>query len=361
MSADGQGVSVRPRLAVLYIHGVEADNDRFAETSIALLRCEFTRIAGVDSEQALVVRTAFWGSAFQERQNELLRRVGARPSFGAFSALDRLAHWAGRGYSLALVAAAATVGARWLRGAPGLHFPTLRWLVVHFLGDAITYEARPSDRELYDRVHQIVAAALHELALEAGSDAPLCIVAHSLGSVVISNFVWDLEVAAGRHPQRAGYDPVAAHVAAELDDTPLERGETLAWLYTRGSPLALWSQRYADFGEPVAVPAAGLSDHHPELDGEWVNVWSPDDVVALPLRDLNDRWHDGVDEDRQVSVSPRWLGWTPAVHPFYWNDRTVMGPIATALARAYHRLRAHSALSDTAPSRNVATTSRRTR
>jgi len=240
---------------VLYIHGVEADNDRFAETSIALLKKEFTRAAGVDAEQALVVHTAFWGAVFQERQNELLRRVGAQPALSAFTVLDRLAAWAGRGYSMALLPAAATIAARWLPGAPGFHYPTLRWLVTHYLGDAITYEARPSDRELYDRVHQIVAAALHELAEEAGENAPLCIIAHSLGSVVISNFMWDLQVAAGVHPRRAGHEPVAEHVAAELGDTPLERGETLAWLYTLGSPLALWSQRYDEFGEPVAVPS----------------------------------------------------------------------------------------------------------
>ncbi len=327
-----------PRLAVLYIHGVEADNDRFAETSIALLRREFARVAGADADEALVVRTAYWGSVFQERQNELLRRVGAQPALGAFTVLDRLAAWAGRGYSLALLPAAATIAARWLPGAPRFHYPTLRWLVTHFLGDAITYEARPSDRELYDRVHQIVAAALHELAEAAGPDAPLCIIAHSLGSVVISNFVWDLQVAAGLHPRRAGHDPVAEHVAAELGDTALERGETLAWLYTLGSPLALWSQRYDDFGVPAAVPPPQLVAHHPDLEGEWVNVWSADDVIALPLRDLNEAWGAVVREDRQVSVSPRWLGWTPAVHPFYWNDPTVMGPIATTLAEAYRRL-----------------------
>ena len=32
------------RLAVMYVHGVEIADDRFAETSIALLREEFARI-----------------------------------------------------------------------------------------------------------------------------------------------------------------------------------------------------------------------------------------------------------------------------------------------------------------------------
>lgn len=328
----------RKRLAVLYVHGVEAGNDRFAETAIGVLQREFTRAAGVDAEDALAIRTAFWAPIYQERQDELLRRVGAVPVLGVFSVLDRLAAAAARGSALALLVAAATLGLRWIPGAPGFHYPTLRWLVVHYLGDAITYEARPTDRELYDRVHQIVARALHELAGEADDDAPLCIVAHSLGSVVMSNFLWDLQVAAGLHPRRPDHAPVAPHVAAELGDTPLERGDTLAWLYTLGSPLALWSQRYDDFGEPVVVPSPHLAEHHPRVEGEWVNVWDADDIIAAPLRDLNARWRAVVTEDRRVSVSPWWLGWTPAVHPFYWNDRAVVRPIATALARAYHRL-----------------------
>ena len=112
----------------------------------------------------------------------------------------------------------------------------------------------------------------------------------------------------------------------------------MAWRYTLAGPLALWSQRYDDFGVPTAEPSPQLVTHHPRLQGEWVNIWSADDVIALPLRDLNPAWGAVVREDRQVSVSPRWLGWTPAVHPFYANDPTVMTPIAATLARALHEL-----------------------
>lgn len=324
------------RLAVMYVHGVEIADDRFADTSIALLKQEFGRIAGVDPDEALVVRTALWATVYEHRQDKLLRHMGGERAERAFKVLDGLGGAADRGSVAALLGLVATGLVRSLPGSPGFHFPTLRWLIVHYLGDAISYQAGPVDRELYDGVHRVLARTMHELATEAGDDAPVCVLAHSLGSVVASDFVYDMQAASGLHPSRtAGTSP---EVSAELDDTPLERGETLAWLYTLGSPLALWAQRHPGFGVPVTVPHPALAEHQPRVTGEWVNVWDPDDVVASPLRPLNAAYEKAVDEDRVAQVAPWWLGWTPLAHPFYWNEPSVITPIATQLAMAWHRM-----------------------
>ena len=324
------------RLAVMWVHGVEIADDRFADTSMALLREEFTRIAGVDADEALVLRTAFWAPVYERRQSTLLRRMGGQHAEGVFDLLDSLGGATDRGSVAALLGLVASGLVRNLPGSPDFHFPTLRWLIVHYLGDAISYQAGAVDRALYDGVHRILARSLHDLATEAGPDAPVCVLAHSLGSVVASNFFYDLQVAGGLH--ESGSAGVAPEVAAELDDTATERGETLSWLYTLGSPLALWAQRHPDFGTPITVPHPDLERRHPGLGGEWVNVWDPDDVIASPLRPLNEHYAAAVGEDRPIAVAPWWLGWSPLAHPYYWNDRRVVTPIATSLARAWHRL-----------------------
>ena len=265
--------------------------------------------------------------------------MGGEPAQVVFDLLDKLAGAADRGSSLALLGMLASGLVRSLPGVPQFHFPTLRWVIVHYLGDAISYQAGVVDRDLYDGVHRRVATGLHELAAEAGPDAPLCVLAHSLGSVVASNFFYDLQATQGLHPSREQQITVAPMVAAELGDTPLERGETLAWLHTLGSPLALWAQRHPDFGEPLTVPHPALARLHPRVEGRWTNVWDPDDVIASPLRPLNERYAEAVAEDRVVHVAPWWLGWSPLAHPFYWNDLGVVTPIATDLARAWHRMR----------------------
>ncbi len=321
------------RLAVMYVHGVESAGDQYARNAIALLESEFTRIAGVDARDALAVRPAFWAPVFEPVQDELTRRLSGDRATWLLHLLDGLAGRASQGSTTALLAAAATAGLRWLPGSGPAHFPTLRWLIVHYLGDAISYQSGGGgDRNHYARVQAVLAHALHQLAVEAGRDAPLCVLGHSLGSVVASDFLADLQSAGD------GTHDLPLVVTEELAHTAMERGETLGWFYTLGSPLALWAQRHVDFGDPLTVPHPAFGLLHPEQRGEWVNVWDPDDVIASPLRGLSDRWAAAVREDREVSVGPWWLGWTPLAHPYYWNDHRVVTPIATQLAQAWHRL-----------------------
>lgn len=316
------------KLAVMLVHGVESAGEQYAARAITLLREEFSRIAGVPADDALVFKPAFWAPVFEQGQEELSARIGGRGARWLLEILDGLAARASQGSTLALLAAASTAGLRWLPGLDDAHFPTLRWLIVHYLGDAVAYHSGTDGTGHYEQVQAVLARSLHELAVEAGGDAPLVVLGHSLGSVVSSDFLYDLQSAAGP----------SAPAAQALGDTPLERGETFGWFYTLGSPLALWAQRHPDFGKPLTVPHPGFAGRHPDQRGEWVNVYDPDDVIASPLRPLSDAWADAVHEDRRVFVGPWWLGWTPLAHPYYWNDRRVVTPIASQLAQAWHRL-----------------------
>ena len=153
-------------------------------------------------------------------------------------------------------------------------------------------------------------AALGRLAERAGSGAPLCVLAHSLGSVIASDHLWDLQ------RERHG----ASATGREVGATPLERGQTLAGFYTFGSPIALWSLRHRDFGRPIRVP-----------HGEWLNFFDRDDVIASPLKPLNDAYAHAVTEDVEVKVGGALAGWNPLAHTRYWNDRALMRRIATSL------------------------------
>lgn len=315
------------RLAVMLVHGVESAGEQYADRAMALIGEEFERIAGVPADEALVMKPAFWAPVFEQGQEQLSTRIGGRNAQWLLQVLDALAARASQGSTLALLAAASTAGLRWLPGLGDAHFPTLRWLIVHYLGDAVAYHSGTDGTGHYEDVQAILARTLHELAQEAGADAPLAVLGHSLGSVVSSDFLYDL--------QRTKLAGAAADV---LDDTPIERGETFGWYYTLGSPLALWAQRHPGFGRPLTVPHPDFAERLPRQRGEWVNVYDPDDVIASPLRPLSDAWAAAITEDRRVGVGPWWLGWTPLAHPYYWNDRRVVAPIASQLAQAWHRL-----------------------
>ncbi|WP_137811757.1 hypothetical protein [Gandjariella thermophila] len=322
---------------------MEINDKHFGDTAIARLKHTFQRATGVDADDALVVEPAFWAPVIQPYEDNLFRRVLGSPDGGYFRWLNSQGTRADRGSATAVLLAAASGLLRWVPGAAKLDFPTLRWLTVQYIGDAIAYQITSGDRTIYDQVHLVLARTLRELARRAGADAPLCVLAHSLGSVIATNYLYDLQVEAGRKDGRKDVRRISDRVRKTSQKTPLERGETLSFLYTLGSPIALWALRYRNFGRPVHVPPPQLADHHPELRGrsEWINFYHKDDLVSSPLKPLNDEYAEHVSEDREVSVGPPWLSWTPLSHPWYWNDRRVIDPVGKTLANAWRTLNHH--------------------
>ena len=208
-----------------------------------------------------------------------------------------------------------------------LDWGSLRNVMISFVGDGIAYEPTAHDRGVYDLIHGVMAQALHRLALQAGSSAPLSVIAHSLGTVIASNYLYDLS-----RPQL-----VSDEVKAHMDDVPLERGETLVHFFTLGSPLAVWALHHDDFGRPLTVPSTGLAAHHPHLEGVWLNFFDRDDVIAYPLRQLNEAYAAAVTEDVDVNAGGLVTRETPLSHNGYMTDAEVIDRIAVTLAETWRR------------------------
>lgn len=278
------------KIAVAIIHGIGRTEADFADGMMADLRRKFTAAGGAASD--LVMAPVFWSPVTQGQEDALSRRTK--------------------------------------QGGP-LAWNRLREFMVSFAGDAIAYQPAPGNRDVYEQVHQVVARTLRSLSGEAGPAAPLCVVSHSLGTIVASNYFYDVQT----QPRRK---IVPDRVLAEMGQSPLEKGETLAFFYTLGSPIALWSLRYADFGAPLRMPAPDLARHWPGLRGEWINFYDKDDVIGYPLKTVNAAYGEAVTEDRAVGVGSFLTGWTPASHVGYWTDGKVTGPIAASLAAAWKKL-----------------------
>jgi hypothetical protein len=286
---------VSTRVAVAIVHGVGVQGSDFAEGMIRELTDRFADELGMTSAEAtaeLILEPVHWAPVLQEAQTRLWRRVSARRD---------------------------------------LDFVKLRKFMVDFAGDAIAYQPTPQDREVYDSVHTVFAEALRTLAASAGNGAPLCVVAHSLGTIIASNYFYDLS-----QSRRPGM--VSGEVREVKKNTPLENGDTLTLLYTMGSPIAIWSLRYRDFGVPISVPSEGLAEHYPGLEGEWINFYDPDDVIGYPLSTLNDAYKKVVTKDIAVNAGGLLSSWNPLSHCAYFTDDDVTKPIAKALARVWREV-----------------------
>lgn len=224
---------------------------------------------------------------------------------------------------------------RWKRVTPWI---PLRSIFIHYLGDAIAYQPISGRKveslassiptgSIYEDIHERFAQTLSRLADKAGGDAPLCVVSHSLGTVIASNYFYDLQ-----HRKMA----VKARRVMGAEGSRLERGETLTHFYTLGSPIALWTLRYDNFGIPIRVPCSEMSESGAVL-GEWVNFYDKDDIIAYPIKNLSQQYKAAVTEDMEVSCAG-FRSWTPFAHGMYFKTRAVLNRIAASLNRMTARM-----------------------
>lgn len=200
-----------------------------------------------------------------------------------------------------------------------LRWQSLRKFIIGELGDAIAFQ-KPVVRNafVYDLIHQRFKQCLKQAAQKCGPDAPLCVISHSLGTVIGSEVLKDLQEEA----------------ESKSSSTPLERGHTLALYFTMGSPLPIWSLRDNQFGSPPTVPAKQLAKYHPSLRGEWVNFYSLYDPLGFPLRGINEAFEREVERDVVVSPGNLLTRYTPLCHTGYWNSRGLLREIASMLVEA---------------------------
>lgn len=287
------------KLGVAIIHGIGNQKEDFAEPTKAVLKLAFARhLMGIVDNAAdeLVMESIYWADVLDAEEQHLLENV------------QKLG---------------------WLR------FPQSREFLIYFMGDAIAYQPTVGrqGRDIYDAIHHIYARALQKIAEQAGELAPLCVIAHSLGTIITGNYFYDLQKHA-LMPERSFVNPVIQ----DLLNTPLEKGYTLNLLYTLGSPIAMWSLRYENFGDPIDFPAPQFKDYYPGVFHEWVNIYDTDDAIAFPISRLNEKYADGRVKDRQVNVGNWRQFWNPLCHLGYWLDTEIIEQIAYGLAKTWRQV-----------------------
>ena len=197
----------------------------------------------------------------------------------------------------------------------------LRIFLIDFLSDAIAYYKSINSRTTYDKIQAKFLETLQELVKnEKGveKDSPLCIIAHSMGSVVVDNLIYDLqnEFPAGKWGEKR---------TAPLYD--LDKAKTL------------------DFGDIIKVK-------------KWVNFYSKNDVIASPLGNLNECYrlarcnaeghkpenynkeeyaeckaaspNDAITTklvDKRVRPGGPFTFWNPSCHIKYWTCRKIIKTI----------------------------------
>ncbi len=273
-------------VAVAMFHGIGSHPPTFALPMARQLECR--KSTSADSPAEIVCRSVLWGPVLQDEQDQMVRQINENGKL----------KWSG-----------------------------LRELVIDSLGDAISYHPSTNTRVQYDAVHLQVAEQLFALGETVGHDAILCVVAHSFGSVIASNYFYDWQ-----RDDRATQptSSVSRELCERFAASPLTQGKTLAMFITLGSPLALWSLRQGDFDRPIDIPGPTFRSQYPNFDGGWFNFYDPDDVLAYPLSGVSDAYATLV-SDIPVRVGSLLTGWNPLSHCQYWHNRSVIQYVSVAI------------------------------
>ena len=263
------------KLAVVVIHGMGTQDADFADPMIAELNARIEDAQFDASEIAW--KSVFWSDLLAQTQKDYVDSAKANP-----------------------------LGWMWLR----------RW-VIESLGDAAAYQNAGTPTSTYASINTRVRNAMQELYLgQLGSTAvPLVVLAHSLGSQIMSSYIWDTQ---------RGYA-----TGADAISDPFLKMKWLAGMITFGSPIPLFTFSSQN-PSPIAFPGSALA---PDISAKarWDNYYDKDDVLGWPLKAINGAYDSVVDEDIPVNVGNFWRSRTPLSHTEYWTDNNFTEPVAAFL------------------------------
>ncbi len=223
-----------------------------------------------------------WGEVFyadilEKNQAEYLKRVGTRVSQGQF-----------------------------------------RDFVINNLGDPASYCANPynDSNMVYGPVRERISKAFKRIEGLVLPDAPVIVLAHSLGGHVISNHIWD-----SQHPEKS----LNAGVEFPMTDR-------IATLVTFGCniPIFNFALAFKDI-VPIKRPSAGLAaSKWPKT--WWQNFYDFDDVLGFPLAQTGKGYEalakTGELVDFSINAGSIFTSWNPFSHTGYWADDDLAKPVA---------------------------------
>jgi hypothetical protein len=276
---------VEAKLGVLIIHGVGSHKPDFAEPMKDKLKRRISNHDGICWEPV------HWADLLLKVESRLLKRLFPQ---------EMRHHWFVK---------------------CSLRFK-LRELVMNGIGDVTAYRSIPNisghpptrqTNKEYDEIHARVHKHIVRLRDQLGNAAkPLIVMAHSFGSVIMCDYIWDRQ----------------HNINKELyGATPFESMKTLAGLITFGSPIPLFAVA-DDQVLRIKLPRDTLQGDLKD-NAKWLNFYDAHDVFGWPLTDLRPR----VCEDRPIKVGSIFTRWNPACHTKYWTDNNFIEPVAQYISK----------------------------
>ncbi len=272
------------KMAVVAIHGMGSQSSRGPQppsstpTFSKALKTRVERLVGADMSK-VEWQEVVWAPILQERQMAYLKKI------------NRI-----------------------------LGFDKLRKFVVCNLSDAASYRTTPDESDqTYSAIHKKIEEVIEKVRDHVGPNAPVLILAHSLGGHIISNYIYDSQY-------HLRHDCPPAHA------TSVENMQTVAGIITFGCNIPIFLFAYPeDEIDPIKAPNLDLPSPL-KFPTWWHNYYDKHDVLGFPLGKSAPSYEklvrDKELEDISINAGKIFSSWNPFSHNGYWKDRDLYEPIA---------------------------------
>ncbi len=198
-----------------------------------------------------------------------------------------------------------------------------RKLILTNIGDLINYGGKPGFPYYgYEETHKLVHETILKLKNQLNDHAPLLIIAASMGTEIINDYIRDRQTAASEGKD----DP--------LGKSPFERLETLTGLFTLGNNLPIFAaSQHIDEIHPIDFPSPNLA---PELQkiAVWENYYDKNDAMGYPIKPLNRYFQEHASlMDIQINTGGPLLSWNFFSHFGYWRSRKLVRRLASHIGK----------------------------
>lgn len=225
----------------------------------------------------------------------------------------------------------------WGRVMDQVRWLDLRQFVLFGFGDAAGLEAKKdSPNSVYTQAQAKIGKVLLDTFGKIENDAPVFIIAQSLGCQVASCYFWDAQEFLNERPVSAGIWKSNIDLNSYINEggklTPEQIefliGNRFNYFYTTGCNI------------PIFVAAHATEDVLPIKPNNsfvWNNYYDKDDILGWPLEKLSDEYGLVV-KDYAINAGGGpfgWIGksWNPMSHTQYWEDDDVLEPLVENLKR----------------------------
>ena len=190
----------------------------------------------------------------------------------------------------------------------------LRKFLITNIGDLINYGGKPnSSDEIYKKTQKLLHDSIETLRGKVVENAPLIILASSMGTEIMNNYIWDRQLANDNDPFNA---------------TSFERFETLAGLFTFGNNIPIFSSstNIEDL-IPIQFPVNNILPALINL-AVWENYYDKNDPLGYPIKFINEHYAAANVKDIQVGVGNLLSYWNLLSHFGYWTSRKIRNRVS---------------------------------